>query len=96
MARGDRFNSADLADDLELDFHACRLPESCRYPPNVLRFTGANRDAKKYRTRDEKRPRSASGATARLGDRRRGEHVTKQRGSVRSLDPGWADTENNK
>jgi len=32
-----------------------------------LRFTGANRDATKYRTRDAKTQRFASGATAELG-----------------------------
>ncbi len=32
--------------------------------PTYLRFTGANRDAKKYRTRDEKTQRFAPGATA--------------------------------
>jgi hypothetical protein len=33
---------------------------------NVLRFTGANRDATKYRTRRTKAQRFASGATAEL------------------------------
>jgi hypothetical protein len=42
--------------------NSCCAPQAA----NVLRFTGANRDAMKYRTRDARTQRFASGATAEL------------------------------
>lgn len=70
MAQRDGFNVVDLAEDLER--HGASLAggnggrvEWSR-PPNALRFTGANRGAKKCSLRDTGTTRFASGATALL------------------------------